>query len=452
MTPAWRLRSVAPGVVWPAIPSPPAAHLLALNFQLLHSQWLPAEELAALQLKQLRQTLTYARRQVPTYADRLPSAVAAADFDWATFRRLPILTRVQAQQEGERLWARQTPADHGALGSGQTSGSTARPLTHHHTELEMLWRRAITLRDHLWHGRDLSWRFATIRAKTKSQDYPSWGGGTGVVAFTGPAAVLSMTEDVDTQFNWLMAQDPDILHTHPTNLNALLQLAERRGLQPSRLKCVSTFSETLPAELRQRLRRVWGLELSDIYSADECGPIALQCPENEHYHVQAEHVLVEVVDEAGQPCPVGVPGRVVITTLHNFAMPLIRYEIGDYAELGPPCACGRGLPVLTRILGRSRNIMRRPDGKSIWPTMPGTLWLAVAPIEQFQVIQVALDSIEVRYAMARPLEEFEREELERLLCERWGYRFRFAWRRVENIPRDAGGKFEDFICRLPADS
>ena len=76
---------------------------------------------------------------------------------------------------------------------------------------------------------------------------------------------------------------------------------------------------------------------------------------------------MEVLDNHGRPCKEGETGRVVLTDLHNFTMPLIRYEIGDYAEVGPPCACGRGLPVLARILGRSRNMLTLPAGDRIWP-------------------------------------------------------------------------------------
>ena len=82
-----------------------------------------------------------------------------------------------------------------------------------------------------------------------------------------------------------------------------------------------------------------------MYSCEEAGYIALQCPQAEHYHCQSESVLVEVLDDEGRPCTPGQVGKVVLTALHNFAMPLIRYENQDYAEVGPPCACGRGLPV-----------------------------------------------------------------------------------------------------------
>ena len=78
-----------------------------------------------------------------------------------------------------------------------------------------------------------------------------------------------------------------------------------------------------------------------MYSSQEVGYIALQCPENESYHIQAENVLVEILDDDGLPCEPGEVGRVVVTALHNLATPLLRYDIGDYAEVGSPCSCGR---------------------------------------------------------------------------------------------------------------
>jgi phenylacetate-coenzyme A ligase PaaK-like adenylate-forming protein len=88
------------------------------------------------------------------------------------------------------------------------------------------------------------------------------------------------------------------------------------------------------------------VNIADIYSEQEVGYIALQFPDYPYYHVQPENILVEVLDDNGNVCSSGDIGRVVITTLHNFTTPLIRYEIMDYAKVGEPCSCGRGLPVL----------------------------------------------------------------------------------------------------------
>ncbi len=179
------------------------------------------------------------------------------------------------------------------------------------------------------------------------------------------------------------------------------------------------------------------------------GTIALQCPLHEHYHIQSENLIVEVLHPDGTECKPGETGEVVLTTLHNFAMPLIRYQLGDYAVVGEACPCGRGLPVLERIHGRQRNMLVLPDGSQHWPSFPSALWLKVAPIEQFRIIQTALDSLEVTYAMGRPLTTAEQTDLKAALAERLGYAFDIVWNRVHFIERTANAKYEDFVS-LPA--
>jgi phenylacetate-CoA ligase len=145
-------------------------------------------------------------------------------------------------------------------------------------------------------------------------------------------------------------------------LRALVRRAIEKDWRPRRLREARTFAEALPEDLRALCRAAWNVKLCDVYSAEEAGYIALQCPDHEHYHVQSENLIVEVIDERGEPCRAGEMGRVVVTTLTSFAMPLIRYEIGDYAVAGAPCPCGRGLPVIERVLGGTRNLLRLPDG------------------------------------------------------------------------------------------
>ena len=114
-------------------------------------------------------------------------------------------------------------------------------------------------------------------------------------------------------------------------------------------------------------------------------------------------MLVEVIDAAGQPCAPGQVGRVVVTPLFNYAMPLLRYELGDYAEVGPPCPCGRGLPVLTRILGRERNaLLVAPTGERYWPAFGSRKFTEIAPIVQHQFVQKDAEWIEARLVTERP--------------------------------------------------
>ena len=226
-------------------------------------------------------------------------------------------------------------------------------------------------------------------------------------------------------------------------------MALDRGIRPARLRGLGSFGEALPDDLRALCQQVWGVSVADVYSCEEAGYIALQCPQvPQHYHVQAENLLVEVLDAAGRPCAAGDTGEVVLTTLHNFAMPLIRYAIGDYAQVGPPCACGRGLPVLQRIHGRARNLLRLPDGSRHWPSFPAQDWLAIAPVRQFRLRQTDAACIEVDLVTARPLGAAEADRLRRMLQGRLGHAFRIVLHPVADIPRAPGGKFEDFVCEL----
>ncbi len=174
----------------------------------------------------------------------------------------------------------------------------------------------------------------------------------------------------------------------------------------------------------------------------------MQCPEHEHYHLQSESLIVEVLDTDGAPCAPGETGQVVVSTLHNFAMPLLRYASGDYAEAGEPCACGRGLPVLKRIVGRQRNMLRRPDGVRYWPSFPIEAWRRAAPVLQIQLVQDAIDHIEARVVMPRDFAGDERERLAAVLIDCLGYPFRMTLIRVDSISRGAGQKYEDFVNLL----
>ncbi|HCO44341.1 MAG TPA: hypothetical protein DIT63_09550, partial [Gammaproteobacteria bacterium] len=226
----------------------------------------------------------------------------------------------------------------------------------------------------------------------------------------------------------------------------LLLEAARRGERPARLRGVGTFGEQLADDLRVLARATWGVPLADIYSCEEAGYLALQCPQvPEHYHVQSENVLLEVLDGDGRPCPAGATGEVVLTPLHNFAMPLVRYAIGDFAEVGPPCRCGRGLPVLRRIHGRARNLLRLPDGSRHWPSFPAEAWLAIAPVRQFRLRQTAPARIEAQLVAERPLQAGEQRALQAMLRQRLRYPFEIVLRPVAAIERPPSGKFEDFI-------
>jgi phenylacetate-CoA ligase len=371
-------------------------------------------------------------------------------------RALPILTRAQVQEDPAALISNAVPPAHLPLQPVRSSGSTGRPVELKASAVTALFRRALYLREHRWHGRDLTLAAATIRNFRDGSGLPPegkrvarWGHGYA----TRPIDALNIRATVDEQLEWLQRVRPAYLVTFPTNLRALAYAALERGLRLPELRQACTYAESLPGGLRELVHRAFGVPLADIYSSEETGPIAFQCPRHEdRYHVQSENLIVEVVDEAGTPCPHGVAGRVLVTDLHNLATPLIRYEIGDYAQSGPACDCGRGLPVLARVLGRTRNMLRMPGGQSRWPSLPSADELGrIAPVRQFQLVQKDLLHLELVLVVARPLSAGEEARVRAAFLADLGGGVELALSYATAIARTASAKYEDFRCDLPGD-
>ena len=455
-------RSFVNGLVWPALAGVDGNRVLAMLFQLEQTQWLPPAEIRARQRRQLTGLLRHAHATSPLTRQRLSQAGYRPDVEINDdlWRRIPLLTRAAWQERGEDLFCNRVPQGHGPLGKVITSGSTGQPVTVKFTQATGLFWQVFTIRDHIWHRRDFAGVMVTIRfTHGPAWDYPSgqevadWGKTTAQVTATGRSANLNILTGIDKQAEWLVRQNPHYLTSYPSNLEALARYFEQRRWTLPNLRQARSFGEVVDAGVRAACRRAWNVPLIDMYSSQEVSAIALQCPEFEHYHVQEENVLVEVLDNAGQPCQPGQTGRVVVTSLPNFATPIIRYAIGDYAEVGAPCPCGRGLMVLRRILGRARNLFTLPDGRQVWPginpTLEGSGLEDYPPIQQFQVVQHSLTDVEMLLVMPRKLTGPEENLVRHWLEQGIGHRFEFRFTYVDHIASSPTGKYEDFRSAIP---
>lgn len=436
------LSSQVPGIHWPAVVGARDAAVLALLFQMESTQWLSGEALREQQNRQLGALLDHARRHCPFYRERLPD-------DLARWHEIPLLTRADLQTQVDAVRANAYPRAHGKTFDIATGGSTAEPVTVRRTALTQLFWQAATLRDHLWHRRDFSATMAIIRQFPEPVDETKpgrWGG----VFRSGPAWHLPISTDVDAQLRWLQGVDPDILLTYPANLEALIACMRGKGVTLPRLREVRTISGAVMPALRALCQATLGVPLADLYSAQEIGVIALQCPESGLLHVQSEHLLLEVLDEQGKPCREGEVGQVVVTDLHNFSMPLIRYALHDWAELGPSCPCGRGLPTLRRVLGRTRNMAMSPEGKPFWPVLETRRFLqAIPPLRQYQFEQTARNAITATLVCTPAPTEEQLQHLQVALEQMLGHAYRWTWQ-IREIPLlpSAGGKFEEFSSSI----
>jgi phenylacetate-CoA ligase len=208
---------------------------------------------------------------------------------------------------------------------------------------------------------------------------------------------------------------------------------------------VFAIGESLTTESRDEIARGFGCPVIDSYGATEIGYIAFQCPGGSGYHVAAESVLVELLDNDDMPVKAGEVGRVVLTSLYNYAMPFLRYAIGDYAiAAAGPCPCGRTLPRLAGIAGRQRSVFTFADGTQRSPWGFRSAFARLIPARQMQFVQTALDTVEIRYVPkdgAPP----DLDHVQRIGRDKFHSTVTVKLVAVADIPRLPSGKIEDCV-------
>jgi phenylacetate-CoA ligase len=450
------IRGNLAGMAWPALLTGPLASLVALAGELEESQWLPPAEIEHGQYRQLVALATHAAAESPHFARRMATGgLTPADLgSLEGLRRLPILKRREIQQSGAAFYCRNIPEAHGPIRETRTSGSTGEPVVIRRSAVSQLFWRAISLRFHAWSNRNLAGRCTSIRANLPEvMVQPDWGPPISRLFETGPLQSIPSNTDTPELARIIAAFNPDSLVIMPNTLEALRRHCARHAVTIPGLRLILTMSETLTPPIRAAAESYFQARVFDCYSSGELGIAALECPQSGLYHLMAETILMEMLDEEGNPCRPGETGRLVLTDLSNFASPLIRYDTGDYAELGDACSCGRGLPVLSRIRGRVRNLLRRPDGQRYWPRLEVDFYRELAPVIEHQIVQREIDLLEMRLVVERPLTEKQEADLADLLRHAVSYPFRVAFTYFEGeIPRGPGGKFEEFLCLLRDDA
>lgn len=440
-----------PGLKWPSIANPAAA-LRALLLELERLERVDSADLSRGQALQLATLHRHFAAHSEFYRRRCEDAGLNQEMELApdTLSALPVMTRRDVQNAGDSLFCN-VPTAHLPVSETKTSGSSGEPVMIKRTAVTQLFWLAYGMREHLWWKRDLKGTLAVIRANLSVERVvrKDWGPPASLLAETGSGYAFSMALDTAAQAAQLAEINPHYLMTYPNNLADLLRHVEANSIRLSNLRQVRSLGETLPQSLRDEVRRVLGVSITDTYSSQEVGVIAMECPESGLYHLMAENLIVEVLDEWGNPCGPGEVGQVVVTDLHNFATPIIRYAIGDLAEAGMPCTCGRTLPTIKRIVGRNRNIAVYPDGKRRYPVLGFARFREIAPIIQYQAIQLDRHTIEFSLVTGRPLLGEEERALADVVQQAMGYPFKIDFRYFnERIPRGPNGKFEEFICQV----
>jgi phenylacetate-CoA ligase len=243
---------------------------------------------------------------------------------------------------------------------------------------------------------------------------------------------------------------PDAIVAYTNPLYAFARALGERGLKPFSPKSIVVGAEKLHPFQRELIERIFQAPVFETYGSREVMLIAAECGRQDGMHLTAENLLVEVLDDAGQPTPAGEEGNVVVTDLYNYGMPFIRYANGDRAVAGwGTCACGRGLPLLRKVVGRRLDMLCTADGRQVPGEFFPHLLKDFAAVKRFQVIQEEPDRVQLRAVLRDAWSETDRQTLDREVRKVLGQSTRFEVVRVQDIPLTPAGKLQVVVNRVP---
>ena len=414
--------------------------------ELERSQFLPEEEVRALQWERLRGLLEFAAHSNPFYRERYAGIDLPALRGLEDLARLPLLTKDDLRSHPDALISE--GYDCARMFHKRTGGSTGVPVHLYWDDAAHLFKRAVVRRHDAWAGHRLGERLAALWGDTeksypfKERVYKA------LCERTVYLDTLLMDEEHLARFvDDLRRTRPRVLMGHAHSIFFLTEYLLRSGDEDIAFDGIISTAETLSPAEREAVEGRFGKVVFDRYGCEEVSLIASECEAHDGLHMSAEGLYVEVLDSEGDR-----PGRVVVTDLFNRGMPLIRYEVGDLATLAPgPCPCGRGLPRLGRVFGRTTDILYAPDGRRIsGVSILDTFVIHVPGVHQAQIVQDALDHIELRVVPDRGFSQETRDLLAQNVRDIFGPAMRYDLEIVESIAPTARGKFQFTICEIEA--
>lgn len=400
-------------------------------------QWRSVDELLAFQAGRLDLLLHHAVDACPAYRGR-----------GASLEEFPVLTRTDLRSNFEQLAAGRRSERSWLQHSG---GSTGEPSVVRLDSSMHAWRVACGWRGDCWGGLKPTDSYAylwghpgdilssaSLRERLHALIFNRWL----TDAFALDAARVREIHA------WLVARRPACLVGYASALLSYARMAGAAGLKPPPLRKVIPTAETCSAEDASEIAAYFAAPVMQRYGTREVGDIAHQC-EQGRWHQHCEHVLLEVRQDDGSIVREG-EGSLLVTCLSNYALPLIRYEIGDRADLcSRDCPCGRGLPTFTGLLGRVSDYIELSDGSHL-SSLAFNHQLRAAPIRQFQIQQSAPGRVRLLIIPEPGYAEASLSPLQSYLAAHCGDRLEVHIELVGSIEASASGKLRQVVKPAPS--
>ena len=416
------------------------------------TQWWPAEHLQALQLSRLHRLLRDAYDNVPYYRHLFDEIGFEADSVRSVddLARLPFLDKATIRVNTDALKSSSARG----LARFNTGGSSGEPLIFYIGKERVSHDVAAKWRATRWWGVDIGdpeivvWgspielgaagrqpgRRDPMLRNRGFAPVERWGGGGGGV------------------FNEIVTTKPKMLFGYPSALSHFARHADANGLRMDDLGIRVAFvtSERLYDNQRVQISKTFGCPVANGYGGRDAGFIAHQCPHG-GMHITAEDIIVEIVDAYGKPVPPGVAGEIVVTHLATRDFPFIRYRTGDVGSLdNRQCSCGRGLPLLKEIHGRSTDFVVAQNGTVMHGLALIYILRDLPQVRAFKIVQESLDFTSVSVQPEGRLGEDLVEKIKKDFKARLGQGVTIVVNEVAEIPAEKSGKYRYVISKVAA--
>jgi phenylacetate-CoA ligase len=418
------------------------------------NQWLPTSRLLEIQQQKLRSLFSFVSQYVPYYREMLrdlgyqSGQLISSEY----LSKVPPLKKSDIRDRPRDLIREDQASD--ILLNNSTSGSTGEALRFYTDWRSRKYRKASVLRGDSWTGWQLGDRLVRLWGAPIDERLARGLGGRLHGWVTGDRFLSSFDlsqSKMDEYIREILRFRPVLLVAYPGPLEQMALHCRERGVSFPSLKAIISSAETLWPYQRETIEDAFRVKIFDRYGSREVGHIGSECEAHNGLHINVDRLLLEVVDEAGRPAKPGEVGRLLITDLENFGMPLIRYDIGDrggWAE-STQCPCGRGLPRLQKLEGRTMDIVRAPNGRQLGGTF-WTLLLKSRPgLWQIQVIQEELSGIIINFVPDADFEPSVLEHFRDRIQEYCGSNFDVTFVEKKSIDLTGSGKRRLIVSEIP---
>ncbi|MCP8940103.1 hypothetical protein NK718_16370 [Alsobacter sp. SYSU M60028] len=387
-------------------PEDKAAFALLMELVLLETGSRAARE--AWQKAQLANVLGHAQKRSRFWAARIGPGKASA----VKLRKLPEQTRAEvlAQVKGEGPLL--TRADGVATKAHFTSGSSGQPVTFHVSEANAIYNEIRSFAQYLMEDRDLRANWVRLKPAPpmpapgyKITRADNFAGRLGGLFAAGKATFIDFsTRDLGEVMRLVKSCQPGYLIVPPRYIEMFIEQAGLDYLKSLPLKLLIGIAEGVPEELRKTCESI-GVTFVSTYSCEEVGVVGAQCrTQPDCFHVATSNVIVEESDDKVEVDGKAL-GRLLVTHLHGYATPFIRYDVGDLGTIQESCPCGHDGPVVTNLFGRLLSSVKRRDGTRASLYVRGQEMQRVHPLREFRIRQTALDLIEMDVVSDEPTPE-----------------------------------------------